>query len=103
MRVLTDFVRVYCRARHPGRPLEKVEGTDIGGVETPLCRECAELVAYARERRRRCPLDPKPSCKKCPVHCYRKDYRDKVREIMAFAGRKMIMRGRLDYLWHYFF
>jgi hypothetical protein len=22
---------------------------------------------------------------------------------MAYSGRKMVLRGRLDYLWHYYF
>jgi hypothetical protein len=55
------------------------------------------------EKRRRCPLDPKPSCKNCHIHCYSKEYRAQIREIMAFSGRRLILRGRLDYLWHYLF
>jgi hypothetical protein len=37
------------------------------------------------------------------VHCYRPDYRQKVREIMRFSGKYLLLRGRLDLLWHYFF
>lgn len=103
LRVLAAFVRVYCRAKHAGRALETVEGKGIGTGEILLCRECAELLAYAWEKRRRCPLDPKPSCKKCHIHCYGKDYREKLRSVMAFSGRRMVLRGRIDYLWHYLF
>jgi hypothetical protein len=71
--------------------------------ETFLCSECAEVARHAMEKRRNCPLEPKPSCKKCPVHCYGRDCRAKIREIMAFSGRRMILRGRVDYLRHYFF
>ena len=28
---------------------------------------------------------------------------EKVQEIMAYSGRKLMLRGRLDYIWHYFF
>ena len=98
---MIKFVRVYCRAKHDGQVGFAVE--DIDGKETHLCHDCAVLVAYALEKRRKCPLDPKPSCKHCHIHCYSKDYRAKIREIMGFSGRRMIMRGRLDYLWHYFF
>jgi hypothetical protein len=68
-----------------------------------LCADCRALVEYALLKRRRCPLDPKPSCKHCHIHCYSKEHREQMKHIMAFSGRKMILRGRLDYLWHYFF
>ncbi len=99
MKILTDFVLLYCGAKHGDRKKARA----IGGCDALLCGECATLVEYGMEKRRRCPLDPKPSCKKCRIHCYGRDYRAKVREIMAFSGRRMIMRGRLDYLRHYFF
>jgi hypothetical protein len=101
LKVLINFVQVYCRAKHRDQAMVEVE--DIHGKETFLCQDCAALVAYALERRRKCPLNTKPSCKHCHIHCYNRDYRAKIREIMAFSGRRMIMRGRLDYLWHYFF
>jgi YbgA-like uncharacterized protein len=101
LKVLINFVRVYCRAKHDDQVRAALE--DMDGKEIHLCRECAVLVAYALEKRRKCPLHPKPSCKHCHIHCYNKEYRGKISEIMAFSGRRMIMRGRLDYLWHYFF
>ena len=67
------------------------------------CSECRGLLEHGLEKRRTCPLEPKPTCKNCRIHCYSREYRAKIREIMAFSGRKMILRGRLDYLWHYFF
>ncbi len=103
MRVLIDFVGIYCRAKHGDHPKAKVEAGDIVTGKTLLCPDCAGLVGYAMEKRRKCPLDPKPSCKNCRIHCYGREYRARVREIMAFSGRRMILRGRLDYLWHYFF
>ncbi|MFZ3209368.1 MAG: nitrous oxide-stimulated promoter family protein [Geobacteraceae bacterium] len=105
LKVLIDFVLVYCMARHreqAGRALSK-ESVDIFGKRILLCDDCRGVVAHAIEKRRRCPLEPKPSCKRCHVHCYSREYRAKIREIMRYSGRKMIMRGRLDYLWHYFF
>ena len=105
LKVLVAFTVTYCRSKHGERapfPLpEDLAGEFRRGVD--LCSDCARFLAYALERRRRCPLDPKPACKHCRVHCYSKEYRARVREIMAFSGRRMILRGRLDYLWHYFF
>jgi hypothetical protein len=103
LRVLIDFVGVYCRSKHGDHPKAKDEAGDSVTGKTLLCPDCAELVGYAREKRRKCPLVPKPSCKNCHIHCYGREYRARVREIMAFSGRRMILRGRLDYLWHYFF
>jgi len=87
-RVLTAFVEVFCRAHH------RTDGE--------LCPECGELLAYARDRLAHCPLDPKPKCKDCPVHCYRPDYRARMREVMRFSGIHFVKRGRLDWLVRYF-
>lgn len=106
IRILTDFIRVYCHARHdlaqraPFDPPPELRHRYPDGVD--LCPDCAGLLAHGIQKRRKCPLDPKPSCKYCRVHCYNKEYRAKIREVMAFSGRRMILRGRLDYLWHYF-
>lgn len=107
LRVLALFASVYCRARHggPRRPLQF--GEPAAGAPDldryPLCPECREFLGYAISRRLHCPLEPKPVCKHCPIHCYRPGHRQKVREIMRFSGRRLILRGRLDLLWHYFF
>lgn len=107
LKVLIDFVRVYCHSCHDPAALEpfavppELAGRYRKGVR--LCPDCAALLSHGIAKRRKCPLDPKPSCKHCRIHCYSKEYRAKIREVMAFSGRRMIMRGRLDYLWHYFF
>lgn len=105
LKVLIDFIRVYCAARHREQgPVALPEG--LAGrfrKDVSLCPDCQGLLTHALTKRRNCPLDPKPSCKQCHIHCYSKEYRARIREIMAFSGRRMIMRGRLDYLWHYLF
>jgi len=107
LRVLAQFTSVYCRARHDGEkaPLSMVE-TDLIALKLDkylLCSDCRDFLSYAIRRRLRCPLDPKLVCKHCRVHCYRPGHREKVREIMRFSGKYLILRGRLDLLWHYFF
>jgi len=32
----------------------------------------------------------KPVCSDCRVHCYRKNEREKIREIMKYAGPRMV-------------
>jgi hypothetical protein len=100
--VLVNFVRIYCETKH-GAGVEKKDAREMSAGKTLLCRECAELLEYAMEKLRRCPLSPKPSCKKCHIHCYGREQRARIRGIMAFSGRRMILRGRLDYLRHYLF
>ena len=105
LKVLLSFVRVYCTVKHDSQTEAALppDLADMFGKGLLLCPDCRGLVEYALEKRRKCPLDPKPSCKHCHIHCYSKEHRARIREIMAFSGRRMIMRGRLDYLWHYFF
>jgi hypothetical protein len=90
IRVLVTFIGCYCRGKH-------------GSAKGELCPDCAELLRYAQMKREKCPLDPKPTCKHCHVHCYGKAQRAKIKEVMAYSGKHLVLRGRLDLLWHYFF
>lgn len=103
IRLIGKFVEVYCAGKHG--TVERSPYTlpaDMG--KRRVCHECADLMAYAIAKRMKCPLEAeKPTCKHCRIHCYGKAQREKVREIMAYSGRRLMMRGRLDYVWHYFF
>ncbi|MDY5655574.1 MAG: nitrous oxide-stimulated promoter family protein, partial [Prevotella sp.] len=33
----------------------------------------------------------KPTCKQCPIHCYRPEMKEKIRGIMRWAGPRMIL------------
>lgn len=75
------MVRIFCRDHHRG-------GSDEG-----LCKSCLELLDYAEQRLAHCPFeDKKPACSDCTIHCYRKDMRDRIKEIMRYAGPQMIFR-----------
>lgn len=103
IRLIGKFVEVYCAGKHgtSARSTFKLPAT-LG--DRRLCPECTAFMEYAVGQRTKCPLEAeKPSCKKCRIHCYAKIQRDKVREIMAYSGRRLMLRGRLDYIWHYFF
>ena len=70
------MIAIYCRKKH-------------GKKE--LCPECAALDAYARQRSDQCPfMETKTFCSNCKVHCYKKDMREKIREVMRFSGPRMI-------------
>lgn len=101
--LIGKFVEVYCSGTHGAT--ERLPLTLPAGLgERTLCPECASFLEYAVAKRLKCPLEAeKPTCKHCRIHCYDQLRREKVREIMSYAGRRLMMRGRLDYLWHYFF
>lgn len=105
LKVLALFTSVYCQSHHSAKrkPLNDLPSGLTSLKRYECCDGCTDFLRYAIERRLSCPLDPKPVCKHCTVHCYRKGHREQVREIMRFSGKTLIRRGRLDLLWHYLF
>jgi hypothetical protein len=101
--LLARFVRLHCEGRHGAAGRSGIRlPAGLGTVQ--LCGDCASLLTYAVSKRLACPLDAeKPSCRRCRIHCYGDRQRQEIREVMAFAGKRMIMSGRLDYLWRYLF
>ena len=91
---LERFIQIYCENKHKER-----EKTERNGMR--LCLECHETLKYSTRRRNLCPLDPKPTCKNCTIHCYSTEHRKKIKEIMRYSGMYMIKRGRFDLLLHY--
>ena len=103
IRLIGTFIEVYCAAKHQGVSQLRVI-LPAGMGERTLCTECSSFLEYAINKRMNCPLEAeKPSCKHCRIHCYDKPRREKIREVMSYSGRKLMLRGRLDYIWHYFF
>lgn len=102
VRLIGKFTELWCRGkRHPGAAPHALEW---GLGEFVLCPDCAAFIDYAAKKRVVCPLETqKPTCKRCKIHCYAPSQRAMVRDIMSWSGRRMIMRGRIDYLYHYLF
>lgn len=108
LKTLALFVELYCHNHHPLDQrrellLPNMDVPEIVGRPITLCRQCAKLLTHAWVKRAACPMDPKPMCKHCPNHCYAPEYRLKIQEVMRYSGRKMVLGGRLDYLYHLFF
>lgn len=84
--VVELMIRLYCRKRE-------------GNAE--LCPQCSELLAYAHQRLDRCRFgDDKPTCKKCPIHCYRPDMRRRISEVMRWAGPRMMLHHPIAAIRH---
>ena len=77
---MAKMVGVYCSRQH-----DSAKGV--------LCAECQEFLNYAEVRLQKCPYgDDKPTCANCPVHCYKPAQREQAREIMRYAGPRMLLR-----------
>lgn len=82
------MIGIYCRGHH--RPTETA------------CPECRALFNYAVQRIEKCPfLADKPTCAKCPIHCYNPKMREQVRQVMRYAGPRMMVCHPLLALRHY--
>ncbi|WP_304201916.1 nitrous oxide-stimulated promoter family protein [Phocaeicola plebeius] len=56
-----------------------------------LCSACSELLKYAHQRLEHCPFgERKKTCRQCTVHCYHPKMRQKIKEVMRFAGPRII-------------
>lgn len=104
LRTLVTFVRIYCRGKHhESRQRVSFKGFDAQDLSRKplvLCPACSKLLHHGLIKRSHCRQDPKPACKDCPTPCYDKAYRVKIREVMRFSGWRLLLRGRLDLLFH---
>ncbi|MBI2859715.1 MAG: nitrous oxide-stimulated promoter family protein [Chloroflexi bacterium] len=106
IRVLTDFVGIYCREKHERVEKSVFLPSEMGipclqKGELALCSECTRLLKHGIVKLLMCTQDPKPMCKKCPKHCYAPGYRGRIKEVMKFSGLYLIKHGRVDLLLHY--
>ncbi len=84
--VVAKMIKIYCQHR---------EGNQS------LCRECEELLEYAHKRLSSCPHgNKKPTCRKCPIHCYKPEMREKMREVMRYSGPRMLFYSPFSALIH---
>jgi len=108
IRILSDFIAVFCRQKHREHKKTAFLIKDatlqhrLGSKEAILCRDCHKLLHHGIAKLLLCPYDPKPACKKCQTHCYTPSYRGKIRQVMKFSGMHLIKRGRLDLIIQYF-
>ena len=85
-RTVSMMITLYCRHK-------------LGAKEMP--EEYKTLEAYAHKRLDGCKFgDKKPACKRCPIHCYKPDMRERVREVMRWAGPRMIIYNPIAAIRH---
>ena len=99
----TKMIGLFCRKHHR--------------QENSLCPDCKDLSLYAGIKLDSCAYLltavkknkaesgkklKKISCLNCPVHCYRDDYRLKIKKVMRFAGPKILFYHPVLLLKHLF-
>ena len=58
-------------------------------------------VKVSLERLARCVHgDEKPTCRRCTIHCYDADHRERIRAVMCYAGPRMVLRHPIDAIQH---
>lgn len=101
------MIGLYCRKKH---------GPFFSGLETDnsnlkirihnsnsLCPECKALLRYAEARLDHCRFgEQKRACRYCPVHCFKPDMRERMRQMMRFSGPRMIFYAPLVAIRHLF-
>jgi hypothetical protein len=76
-KTMNVMVRCYCHSRH--------------AASSGLCTDCQCLLDYAARRLERCRFGAeKPTCAKCPVHCYQRQWREQMKTVMRYAGPRML-------------
>jgi len=85
---MATMMQLYCRDQH--------------GTTTALCAECQALLSYANARLDRCRFGgEKPTCAKCPVHCYQRERREQIKAMMRHAGPRMLWEHPIMSLRHW--
>ena len=82
------MVGIYCHGKH--------------GTHVHLCHDCAELLEYALKRLEKCPFQAgKTTCGNCKVHCYKPSMRETIREVMRYAGPRIMFRHPHLAIYHF--
>ena len=85
--VVELMINLYCDKKHKG--------------SSGRCEECNELLEYAHKRLTYCKFgDEKSSCSKCPIHCYKKDMKARIKEVMKFSGPRLMIYKPFEFVRH---
>lgn len=93
---ISQMIALYCVNNHDAELR-----TEQAYCEESVCSECALLDAYAVERTEQCrKMDVKTSCEECENHCYNPQQRERIREVMRYAGPRMITKHPIAAIRH---
>ena len=82
------MIKIYCNKKHKSKKNE-------------LCDECKELLEYAHKRLDFCKFGEETKfCSKCPIHCYKKDMKRKIKDVMKFSGPRLLFYSPIQVIKH---
>lgn len=82
------MIKMYCKSHHN----KKFE----------LCENCDSLLKYANNKIDKCLFgEQKPVCNDCKIHCYTKEMRNKIKEIMRYSGPRMFLNHPFLAMMHF--
>lgn len=88
-KTVSKMIHIYCAAKH--------------GTSHALCSECDELNKYAQKRLSQCRYgNEKPTCKKCPIHCYARNMKIQIQKVMRYSGPRIIFHSPISAISHLF-
>jgi hypothetical protein len=77
-KAISAMIKIYCNKKH--------------NTKGDLCTDCREILNYALLRLDNCKFgNNKPNCSDCKIHCYKKEMREKITEIMKYSGPRVIV------------
>lgn len=89
--VVTELIQLYCHDKHKGRSKNAKN----------MCSECQALDTYAQSRIRQCPfMTSKTFCSNCKVHCYDPEEREAIRQVMRYAGPRLLLKRPIIVIHH---
>ncbi len=87
-KTVEKLIRLYCEKKHKSS-------------SKTLCSECQSLLEYSDLRLEHCQFhEEKPTCRKCPVHCYSPTKRKEIRRVMRYSGPRLALRAPMDWIRH---
>lgn len=86
-KIVTQMIKLYCRHKE-------------GNKE--LCDQCNQLIIYATTRLDHCKFgNEKKSCKSCSIHCYKPDMKARIKQVMRWAGPRMLFYHPIESIRHF--
>ena len=100
-KVVALMIRMYCRRHcrqqgHNGKNSQTSQTSRTTDTDQTARTDARHTTHGLCRRLDSCRFgNGKPSCRKCPVHCYRADMRERIRTVMRWAGPRMIFHHPL--------
>ena len=110
------MIRLYCKGKRHGETENVTAHSSSAHLSVfrfhlsffpvpPLCPQCQALLDYALQRLEHCRFgEDKPSCTRCPVHCYKPAMREQIRQVMRYSGSRMLLHDpilAIGHLWDF--